>query len=148
MEEHGNNKRELFDWPQEKLREVKLKEPDDFLKIMETLERVGVVAPDGKTLVQICHILHKRGRYYIVHFKEMLLLDLIPIDTTRFDEDIKQRDIIVELLAQWGLIDDPKPSGRPVENLHGLKIVPFKYKDQWKLKANYSIGSNTNERKH
>ena len=121
--------------------ECTLKEPDDFLKIRETLTRIGVASRKDKTLYQSCHILHKQGRYFIVHFKELFALDGKP---TNFSEnDQARRNTIANLLSEWGLIVLVN-SDRTAEltvPLNQLKILAYKEKDEWTLTAKYNIGS-------
>ena len=125
----------------EEMVECTLKEPDDFLKIRETLTRIGVASRKDKTLFQSCHILHKQGRYFIVHFKELFALDGKP---TNFSEnDQARRNTIANLLAEWGLISLVN-SGRTSEltvPLNQLKILAYKEKEEWSLTAKYNIGS-------
>ena len=126
--------------------ECSLAEPDDFLKVRETLTRIGVASRKEKTLYQSCHILHKQGRYFLVHFKELFALDGKP---TNFSEsDVARRNTIANLLAEWGLIKLNAPD-RTVEDvvpLNQLKILSFKEKDEWTLTAKYNIGNKkTNE---
>ena len=123
----------------EKLVEVKLKEDEDFLKIRETLTRIGVASRKDKTLYQSCHILHKQGKYYITHFKELFSLDGKPSNFT--EDDISRRNTIANLLAEWGLITlvNPDKSADPVAPLSQIKVLPFKEKDGWILSA---IGKN------
>jgi len=121
--------------------ECTLEEPDDFLKVRETLTRIGVASRKDKILYQSCHILHKQGRYFIVHFKELFALDGKP---TNFSEnDQARRNTIANLLAEWGLIKliNPKEISELVVPLNQLKILSFKEKDQWELTAKYNIGS-------
>ena len=121
--------------------EITFKEKDDFLKIRETLTRIGVASRKEKELFQSCHILHKRGKYYIVHFKELFLLDG---KQSNFDEsDVGRRNTIVDLLQQWNLISvvDKTKVEEPKAPLSQIKIVSFKEKQEWKLTAKYSIGS-------
>ena len=120
--------------------EVHLADDDDFLKIRETLTRIGVASHKNKTIYQSCHILHKQGRYYIVHFKELFALDGKPSNFG--DEDIARRNTIVNLLAQWGLVTtvDPEKSKEPVAPLNQIKVLPFKEKERWNLEAKYNIG--------
>ena len=120
--------------------EVRLGEEDDFLKVRETLTRIGVASRKDKTLYQSCHILHKQGKYYIVHFKELFALDGKPSNFT--DEDKGRRNTICNLLVDWGLIKivDPKQTEAPVTPLSQIKILPFKEKDQWTLVTKYNIG--------
>lgn len=122
--------------------EVSLKKPDDFLKVKETLTRIGVASKHEKVLFQSCHILHKKGKYYIVHFKELFKLDGKP--TTISPEDIARRNTIANILAEWGLISlvDPSKSATPVASISSIKILPHKDKKDWKLEAKYNIGSN------
>ena len=121
--------------------ECTLAEPDDFLKIRETLTRIGVASRKDKTLFQSCHILHKQGRYYIVHFKELFALDGKP---TNFSEnDQARRNTIANLLAEWGLIKlvNSEQTATLVVPLNQLKILSYKEKDEWVLTAKYNIGS-------
>ena len=118
-----------------------LEEPDDFLKVRETLTRIGVASRKDKILYQSCHILHKQGRYFIVHFKELFALDGKP---TNFSEnDQARRNTIANLLAEWGLIKliNPEEISELVVPLNQLKILSFKEKDMWELTAKYNIGS-------
>ena len=118
-----------------------LKEPDDFLKVRETLTRIGVASRKDKILYQSCHILHKQGRYFIVHFKELFALDGKP---TNFSEnDQARRNTIANLLAEWGLIKliNPEEISELVVPLNQLKILSFIEIDQWELTAKYNIGS-------
>jgi len=122
--------------------EVTFPEKDDFLKIRETLSRIGVASRREQELFQSCHILHKRGKYYIVHFKELFKLDGKP---TNIDEsDIGRRNTIVKLLEQWKLVSivDKSKTEEPLTPLSQIKIIPFKEKNQWKLTTKYSIGSS------
>ena len=117
--------------------EVKLDEPDDFLKVRETLTRIGIASRKEKTLFQSCHILHKQGKYYIVHFKELFALDG---KTTNFTEnDQARRNSIANLLAEWELISlvEPDKSAEPTVPLSQLKILSFKEKDEWDLTPKY-----------
>jgi hypothetical protein len=124
----------------EELIEVTLKEPDDFLKVRETLSRIGVASRKEKTLYQSCHILHKQGRYFILHFKELFLLDGKTSDFS--DEDIGRRNTIVNLLSEWDLVDlvNPKKSSEPLASLSLIKIISHKEKGDWKLIAKYTVG--------
>ena len=124
----------------ENMVEVTLKEPDDFLKVRETLTRIGVASRKDKTLYQSCHILHKQGRYYIVHFKELFALDGKP---TNFSENVEARRItITNLMEEWGLVNivNSDKSADPVVPLNQLKIISFKEKPEWTLTAKYNIG--------
>ena len=121
--------------------EVKLNEPDDFLKVRETLTRIGIASRKEKTLFQSCHILHKQGKYYIVHFKELFALDG---KTTNFTEnDQARRNSIANLLAEWELIElvEIDKSADPTVPLSQLKILSFKEKDEWNLTPKYNIGN-------
>ena len=129
----------------ENMVECTLENPDDFLKVRETLTRIGVASRKDKILYQSCHILHKQGRYYIVHFKELFALDGKP---TNFSEnDQARRNTIANLLSEWGLIVlvNPETSSELVVPLNQLKILSFKEKDQWDLTAKYNIGSKRAE---
>jgi hypothetical protein len=125
---------------QEELIEVELKEPDDFLKIRETLSRIGVASKKDKTLYQSAHILHKQGRYYIIHFKQLFLLDGKKSDFS--EEDRARLNTIANLLAEWNLLNlvDPKKSEDPVSPLSQIKIISHKEKDDWILVTKYNIG--------
>lgn len=120
--------------------EVTLKEADDFLKVRETLTRIGVASKKSETLFQSCHILHKQGKYYIVHFKELFGLDGKPTDFT--NDDIARRNTIANLLAEWGLVDlvVPERSIDPVSPLSQIKVIPFNQKSEWELVTKYNIG--------
>ena len=113
--------------------EVKLHQEDDFLKVKETLTRVGVASEKNKTLYQSCHILHKRGKYYIVHFKELFALDGKP--SSLDDEDLARRNTIANLLADWGLIElvNPKMSEENQAPMKFIKVIPYKEKHEWEL---------------
>ena len=121
--------------------ECTLKEPDDFLKIRETLTRIGVASRKDKTLFQSCHILHKQGRYFIVHFKELFALDGKP---TNFSEnDQARRNTIANLLVEWSLIQlvNSEQTSTLVVPLNQLKILSYKEKEEWVLTAKYNIGN-------
>ena len=122
--------------------EITFPEKDDFLKIRETLSRIGVASRKEQELFQSCHILHKRGKYYIVHFKELFILDCKP---TNIDEsDIGRMNTIVSLLEQWKLLSilDKTKVESPKTPLSQIKIIPYKEKSEWKLTTKYSIGTN------
>ena len=127
----GNN------WTQEQMLEVVLKEPDDFLKIRETLSRIGVASRKERKLYQSCHILHKQGRYYIVHFKELFALD--GKETNLSENDIARRNRIAELLKDWGLVE-VKGKIEPIAPLSQIKIIAYKDKSDWNLETKYNIG--------
>jgi hypothetical protein len=120
--------------------EVELPSQDSFLKVKETLTRIGVASKKDKILYQSCHILHKQGKYYIVHFKELFILD--GKANSLSDEDKARRNTIVNLLEEWSLIKTVKPAmiEDPVAPLSQVKVLPFKEKDEWTLTAKYSIG--------
>ena len=124
-------------WTQEQMFEVLLKEPDDFLKIRETLSRIGVASRKERKLYQSCHILHKQGKYYIVHFKELFALD--GKDTNLSENDIARRNTIVKLLSDWGLVN-MKGTQEPIAPLSQIKIISFKEKNDWILETKYNIG--------
>ena len=122
--------------------EITFSEKDDFLKIRETLSRIGVASRKEKELFQSCHILHKKGKYYIVHFKELFKLDG---KQTNFDEsDMGRRNTIVDLLRQWNLVKvlNPQQILDPRAPLSQIKVIPYKEKNEWKLTQKYSIGNN------
>lgn len=125
--------------------EVSLDEKDDFLKIRETLSRIGVASRKDKTLYQSCHILHKQGKYYIVHFKEMFLLDGKRSDFS--DEDKGRRNTIANLLHEWELLDlvDEEKSKSPVAPINQIKIISHKEKPEWTLVTKYTIGKKSRE---
>ena len=118
--------------------EVVLKEPDDFLKVRETLSRIGVASRKDKTLFQSCHILHKQGKYYIVHFKELFALD--GKDTNLSENDIARRNTITNLLSDWGLLDVVGTTSVEAAPLSQIKVISFKDKGDWKLETKYNIG--------
>ena len=128
---------EFVEWKPESMLEVKLKEPDDFLKIRETLTRIGVASRKERKIFQSCHILHKQGRYFIVHFKELFALD--GKKSNIMTNDIERRNTISQLLSDWGLIElvgtitDKAP-------LSQIKVLPYKDKKEWILEPKYNIG--------
>jgi hypothetical protein len=127
--------------------EVSLNEPDDFLKIRETLTRIGVASRKDQKLFQSCHILHKQGRYFIVHFKELFLLDGKP--SSLLENDVQRRNTIATLLADWGLVSIVNPeSARDLAPLRQIKVIPFKEKSQWELCPKYNIGNSNNGEKN
>lgn len=123
--------------------EIRITNDDDFLKIRETLTRIGVASRKDKTIYQSCHILHKQGRYYIVHFKELFALDGKP-SNFGFD-DVGRRNTIANLLAEWGLVElvEPKKSSEPLAPLSQIKVLPHREKSEWNLVAKYNIGKKT-----
>ena len=124
----------------ETLIEVRIAEEEDFLKIKETLTRIGVASRKDKKLYQSCHILHKQGKYYIVHFKELFALDGKPTNIS--EDDLSRRNTIANLMAEWGLVTliDSNKSKDPVAPLSQIKVLSYKEKDQWELVAKYNIG--------
>lgn len=125
-------------WSPEEMLEVRLNQPDDFLKVRETLSRIGVASRKDKTLFQSCHILHKQGKYYIVHFKELFALD--GKDTNLSENDIARRNTITNLLTDWGLVDVVGTSKVEAAPLSQIKVISFKEKNDWKLETKYNIG--------
>jgi hypothetical protein len=128
--------------------EVLLAQPDDFLKVRETLTRIGVASKKDKTLFQSCHILHKQGKYYIVHFKELFALDGKPTDLT--DNDLSRRNAIAKLLVDWGLVTLvlPEQIEIPVPIfISQIKIISHKEKNDWQLVPKYNIGSKVRQDK-
>ena len=133
---------EVIEWKPDSMLEVKIKEPDDFLKIRETLTRIGVASRKERKIYQSCHILHKQGRYFIVHFKELFALDGKTANI--FVNDIERRNTIAQLLSDWGLVKLVSS----VENkapLSQIKVLPFKEKNEWILEPKYNIGKKGNE---
>ena len=128
---------EDFNWTQEQMLEIELKEPDDFLKIRETLSRIGVASRKDRKLYQSCHILHKQGRYFIVHFKELFALD--GKETNLSENDISRRNTIAKLLSDWGLVSIIG-TAEPVAPLSQIKVLSFKEKEDWTLETKYNIG--------
>ena len=128
-----------FNWSHEQMLEVTLKQPDDFLKIRETLSRIGVASRKDKTLYQSCHILHKQGKYYIVHFKELFALD--GKKATLIENDVQRRNTIAVLLQDWNLLSIVKKEAATNKApLSQIKIIAFKEKKEWNLQAKYNIG--------
>ena len=145
--ENDNQNIEVKNWTPAQMLEVTLNEPDDFLKIRETLTRMGVASRKDQKLFQSCHILHKQGRYFIVHFKELFLLDGKP--SNLIENDLERRNTISTLLADWGLITIISPdTDRILAPLRQIKVIPFKEKTQWELCPKYNIGnSNSDDKK-
>ena len=142
-----NNNIQITDWTPNSMLEVSLNEPDDFLKIRETLTRIGVASRKDQKLFQSCHILHKQGRYFIVHFKELFLLDGKP--SSLLENDVQRRNTIATLLADWGLVTIMKPeSSKDLAPLRQIKVIPFKEKTQWELCPKYNIGNSNNGAKN
>jgi len=135
--EKDNN---IVEWTTSSMLEVTLDEPDDFLKVRETLTRIGVASRKDNTLFQSCHILHKQGRYFIVHFKELFLLD--GKKSNLEENDIARRNTIATLMSDWGLLSiDNRDQAQPLAPLRQIKIIPFKEKSEWELCPKYNIGN-------
>ena len=136
---------ELLNWSSSDMLEVTIKQPDDFLKIRETLTRIGVASRKDKTLYQSCHILHKQGKYYITHFKELFALDGKKASLVK--NDIQRRNTIALLLQDWSLIEivnaDQVEDKAPLSQ---IKVLPFKEKKEWNLSAKYNIGKKVEEK--
>jgi hypothetical protein len=128
---------EQINWTQDQMLEVGLKEPDDFLKVRETLSRIGVASRKERKLYQSCHILHKQGRYFITHFKELFALDGKVVNLS--ENDIARRNTIANLLKDWGLVDIIGIA-EPVAPLSQIKVLSFKEKNEWTLETKYNIG--------
>ena len=129
----------LVDWYQDQMVQIILSEPDDFLKVRETLTRIGVASRKEKKLYQSCHILHKQGKYYIVHFKELFALDGKHANLTV--NDVQRRNTITQLIADWGLITPVDPTAiQNVAPLNQIKVLAFKDKGDWILEPKYNIG--------
>ena len=130
------------EWAQDKMLEVVLNEPDDFLKVRETLTRIGVASRKEKKLYQSCHILHKQGRYFIVHFKELFALDGKHANLT--SNDVQRRNRIARLLADWGLISIVKETDvSDIAPLNQIKVLAYKDKGDWILEQKYNIGKKS-----
>jgi|TARA_B100002052_G_scaffold129416_1_gene118720 hypothetical protein len=130
----------IVEWNPNNMLEVTLNEPDDFLKIRETLTRIGVASRKDNKLYQSCHILHKQGRYFIVHFKELFLLD--GKKSNLEENDVARRNTIATLMSDWGLLTvDNKNNLNPIAPLRQIKIISYKDKEQWELCPKYNIGN-------
>ena len=126
-------------WKQTDMVEVSLSEPDDFLKVRETLTRIGVASRKEKKIYQSCHILHKQGKYYIVHFKELFALD--GKNTNLSTNDVQRRNRIIQLLSDWGLVTILKPDvATDIAPLNQIKVIAYKEKGDWTLESKYNIG--------
>jgi len=132
---------ENIDWEPRDMLEIYLNEPDDFLKVKETLTRIGVSSNrDTNVLYQSCHILHKQGKYFILHFKELFMLDGKPSTFTL--DDLQRRNTIATLLSDWNLLSIvDKESCKDCSNLKQIKIISFREKSEWQLKSKYNIGN-------
>mgnify|MGYP001492811248 FL=1 len=136
--------KQIGNWQPDMMLEITLNEPDDFLKVRETLTRIGVASRKDNKLFQSCHILHKQGRYFIVHFKELFLLDGKP--SNLLENDVQRRNTIAVLLADWGLISLLNPeAAKDVAPLRQIKVIPFKDKSQWELCPKYNIGNSSKD---
>jgi len=129
----------IIEWTPDSMLEITLNEPDDFLKVRETLTRIGVASRKDKKLFQSCHILHKQGRYFIVHFKELFLLD--GKKSNLEENDIARRNTIAQLMSDWGLITLESSRIDLYAPMRQIKIIPFKEKNDWELCPKYNIGS-------
>lgn len=138
------NNEKSVEWTPASMLEVTLNEPDDFLKVRETLTRIGVASRKDRKLYQSCHILHKQGRYFIVHFKELFVLDGKPSTIT--ENDIQRRNTIAVLLADWGLITiNSNEQAKDRAPLRQIKVISFKERDDWELCPKYNIGNTRKE---
>lgn len=136
--------KQISNWQPEMMLEITLNEPDDFLKVRETLTRIGVASRRDNKLFQSCHILHKQGRYFIVHFKELFLLDGKP--SNLLENDVQRRNTISVLLADWGLISIMNPDlAKDVAPLRQIKVIPHKDKSEWELCPKYNIGNSSKD---
>tara|TARA_R100000231_G_C5275658_1_gene150008 strand:+ start:22 stop:444 length:423 start_codon:yes stop_codon:yes gene_type:complete len=127
-----------YDWTPEKMIEILLSEPDDFLKVRETLTRIGVASRKEKKLYQSCHILHKQGKYYIVHFKELFALDGKRANLSV--NDVQRRNRIIQLLCDWGLLTTVIDESLDIAPLNQIKVISYKEKGDWTLETKYNIG--------
>ena len=135
-----NEEATLVDWSPESMLEITLNDPDDFLKVRETLTRIGVASRKDQKLFQSCHILHKQGRYFIVHFKELFLLD--GKKSNLEENDIARRNTIAQLMSDWGLITiELSAKIEPLAPMRQIKIIPYREKNSWELCPKYNIGN-------
>ena len=138
------NNEKSVEWTPASMLEVTLNEPDDFLKVRETLTRIGVASRKDRKLYQSCHILHKQGRYFIVHFKELFVLDGKPSTIT--ENDIQRRNTIAVLLSDWGLLSiNSTEQSKDRAPLRQIKVLSFKERDEWELCPKYNIGNTRKE---
>lgn len=138
------NNEKSVEWTPASMLEVTLNEPDDFLKVRETLTRIGVASRKDRKLYQSCHILHKQGRYFIVHFKELFVLDGKPSTIT--ENDIQRRNTIAVLLSDWGLVSiNNTEQAKDRAPLRQIKVLSFKERDEWELCPKYNIGNTRKE---
>ena len=131
----------LIEWSPTSMLEITLNEPDDFLKVKETLTRIGVASRKDNKLYQSCHILHKQGRYFIVHFKELFLLD--GKKSNLEENDLARRNTIAQLMSDWGLISIERKNVEPLAPLRQIKIISYKDKNNWELCPKYNIGNKS-----
>ena len=132
-----------YQWSPDKMVEILLSEPDDFLKVRETLTRIGVASRKEKKLYQSCHILHKQGKYYIVHFKELFALDGKRANLSV--NDVQRRNRIIQLLSDWGLITTLVDEVLDIAPLNQIKVIAYKEKNNWTLETKYNIGKKKTE---
>ena len=132
-----------YQWSPDKMVEILLSEPDDFLKVRETLTRIGVASRKEKKLYQSCHILHKQGKYYIVHFKELFALDGKRANLSV--NDVQRRNRIIQLLSDWGLITTVIDETLDIAPLNQIKVIAYKEKNNWTLETKYNIGKKKTE---
>jgi hypothetical protein len=138
------NNEKSVEWTPASMLEVTLNEPDDFLKVRETLTRIGVASRKDRKLYQSCHILHKQGRYFIVHFKELFVLDGKPSTIT--ENDVQRRNTIAVLLSDWGLLSiNNTEQSKDRAPLRQIKVLSFKERDEWELCPKYNIGNTRKE---
>lgn len=130
----------IYEWSPSDMLEVTLSEPDDFLKVRETLTRIGIASEKDQKLYQSCHILHKRGRYFIVHFKELFILD--GKKSNLLEDDVARRNTIAILLSDWGLVDLVNSPPELLASLKQIKILSYGDKENWELCPKYNIGSS------
>ena len=130
-------------WTRESMVEVTLSQPDDFLKVRETLSRIGVASRKEKKLYQSCHILHKQGKYYIVHFKELFALDGKKANLSV--NDVQRRNRIIQLLSDWGLVSTVIDEALDIAPLNQIKVISYKEKGDWTLETKYNIGKKKTE---
>ncbi|ATV46284.1 endoribonuclease [Lake Baikal phage Baikal-20-5m-C28] len=142
--ENNNDNDKSVEWTPASMLEITLNEPDDFLKVRETLTRIGVASRKDHKIYQSCHILHKQGRYFIVHFKELFVLDGKPSTIT--ENDIQRRNTIAVLLSDWGLVSiNNAEQARDRAPLRQIKVLSFKERDEWELCPKYNIGNTRRE---
>ena len=132
-----------YQWSPDKMVEILLSEPDDFLKVRETLTRIGVASRKEKKLYQSCHILHKQGKYYIVHFKELFALDGKRANLSV--NDVQRRNRIIQLLSDWGLVNTVIDEALDIAPLNQIKVISYKEKSNWTLETKYNIGKKKTE---